>query len=214
MKKEENLVATLLAVYAIILALCIAIYAIFKLLEVDITLATNLLIWSATIFAPIAVLMTYTNWREQKQAELLSEMSEDELHHINSLISKIDELEKKLRLLLCNNGITEEYKKGKIEFDNLSNKLEEFQRLSNFNRSKLNFFLKSGEKIIQANFFNNLYNYLNILVIESDPRMMELMVEVDNERMRQVSEELFDNLTKYKIILFEYIAFKDLKHLD
>lgn len=74
--------------------------------------------------------------------------------------------------------------------------------------------MKSGEKIIQANFFNNLYNYLNILVIESDPRMMELRVEVDNERMRQVSEELFDNLTKYKIILFEYIAFKDLKHLD
>ena len=72
----------------------------------DITLATNFLIWSVTIFSPIAVLMTYTNWREQKQAELLSKMSEDELHHINSLISKINELENKLGLLLCNNGIT------------------------------------------------------------------------------------------------------------
>lgn len=62
MKKSENLLATLLAVYAIILVLCIAIYAIFKLLDVDIALATNLLLWSATIFAPIAVLMTYTSW--------------------------------------------------------------------------------------------------------------------------------------------------------
>lgn len=64
MKKTDNLFVTLLVVYGILLALCIAIYAIFKLLKVEITLATNLLIWSATIFAPIAVLMTYTNWRE------------------------------------------------------------------------------------------------------------------------------------------------------
>ena len=72
MDKSENLVARLLAVYAIILTLCIAIYAIFRLLEVDLTLATNLLLWSAAIFAPIAVLMTYTSWREQKGSEILS----------------------------------------------------------------------------------------------------------------------------------------------
>lgn len=77
MKKSENLVATLLAVYAIILTLCIAIYAIFKLLDVNITLATNLLIWSATIFAPIAVLMTYTSWKEQKSAETIAYQSND-----------------------------------------------------------------------------------------------------------------------------------------
>lgn len=67
MDKSENLVARLLAVYAIILTLCIAIYAIFQLLEVDLTLATNLLLWSASILAPIAVLMTYTSWRKQKR---------------------------------------------------------------------------------------------------------------------------------------------------
>jgi len=72
MKKSENLIATLLAVYAIILVLCIAIYAIFKLLEVDITLATNLLLWSAAIFAPLAILMTYTSWREQKGTEIIA----------------------------------------------------------------------------------------------------------------------------------------------
>lgn len=91
MKKSENLVATLLAVYAIIFVLCIAIYAFFKLLEVDITLATNLLLWSAAIFAPIAVLMTYTSWKEQKGSEILSSMSKDsyaslldlEIHLIN-----------------------------------------------------------------------------------------------------------------------------------
>ena len=77
MKKSENLVATLLAVYAIILVLCIAIYAIFKLLEVDITLATNLLLWSAAIFAPVAVLMTYNSWREQKGSEVVAILAKD-----------------------------------------------------------------------------------------------------------------------------------------
>lgn|SRR5690606_22347434 len=77
MKKSENLLATLLAVYAIILVLCIAIYAIFKLLDVDIALATNLLLWSAGIFAPIAVLMTYTSWREQRSAETIAEYSNE-----------------------------------------------------------------------------------------------------------------------------------------
>lgn len=75
MDKSENLVARLLAVYVIILTLCIAIYAIFGLLEVDLTLATNLLLWLASIFAPIAVLMTYTSWREQKRAEFLAQLA-------------------------------------------------------------------------------------------------------------------------------------------
>lgn len=75
--KSENLVATLFAVYAIILVLCIAIYAIFKLLKVDITLATNLLLWSAAIFAPVAVLMTYNSWREQKGSEVVAILAKD-----------------------------------------------------------------------------------------------------------------------------------------
>lgn len=89
MDKSENLVARLLAVYAIILTLCIAIYAIFQLLEVDLTLATNLLLWSAAIFAPIAVLMTYTSWREQKGSEILSSMSKDNYASLLALESHL-----------------------------------------------------------------------------------------------------------------------------
>ncbi|WP_257226518.1 hypothetical protein [Acinetobacter sp. YH12105] len=86
MKKSENLLATLLAVYAIILVLCIAIYAIFKLLDVDIALATNLLLWSATIFAPLAILMTYTSWREQKGVEVIA-------NYCKGLVIQLVELE-------------------------------------------------------------------------------------------------------------------------
>lgn len=75
MKKSENLVATLLAIYAIILTLSIAIYALFKIMNLDVELASNLLSWSATIFAPVAVLMTYTSWREQRSAEVIAEQA-------------------------------------------------------------------------------------------------------------------------------------------
>ena len=94
MKKSENLLATLLAVYAIILVLCIAIYAIFKLLDVDIALATNLLLWSATIFAPLAILMTYTSWREQKGVEVIA-------NYCKGLVIQLVELEH-LSNQICN----------------------------------------------------------------------------------------------------------------
>jgi hypothetical protein len=92
MKKSESLVATLLAIYGVLLTLCIAMYAIFKLLQVDIALATNLLLWSAAIFAPIAVLMTYTNWREQRAIERLAEIARkiyDDLVVEDKLIAEI-----------------------------------------------------------------------------------------------------------------------------
>lgn len=103
MKKSENLIATVLAVYAIILTLCIAIYAIFKSLEVDITLATNLLLWSAGIFAPIAVLMTYTNWREQKGSELIVAQSKDLIIYLKEYKAQTN----KLLALVLNNYLNE-----------------------------------------------------------------------------------------------------------
>ena len=80
MKKTENLVATLLVIYGVLCAVSIALYALIQMFVEDKSTATNLLIWSATIFAPIAVLMTYTSWREQKKLEIVSRMSEDELN--------------------------------------------------------------------------------------------------------------------------------------
>ncbi|NHC04773.1 hypothetical protein G9F31_13560 [Acinetobacter sp. 187] len=72
MKKSESLVATLLAIYAILLTISIALYAVIKEFNIDIALSTNLLIWTATLFAPIAVLMTYTSWYHQKGLEVIA----------------------------------------------------------------------------------------------------------------------------------------------
>lgn len=77
MKKSESLVATLLVIYAILLTISVALYAVIREFSIDIALSTNLLIWTATIFAPIAVLMTYTSWKEQKNSENMSRYSEE-----------------------------------------------------------------------------------------------------------------------------------------
>ncbi len=123
MKKSENLVATLLAVYAIILTLCIAIYAIFKLLDVNITLATNLLIWSATIFAPIAVLMTYTSWKEQKTAEVISNLAQNDLKKYAKIMNEISQLEWSFRNLISN----KDFNNDKRVFDKSRDRLSKIR---------------------------------------------------------------------------------------
>jgi len=60
-----------LAIYGILCAISIALYELIQIFVEDKSTATNLLIWSATMFAPIAVLMIYTSWEKQKSTELI-----------------------------------------------------------------------------------------------------------------------------------------------
>lgn len=52
---------------------------------VDKSTATNLLIWSATIFAPIAVLMTYTSWKEQRKVEEIAKLAGKLFNDLNGV---------------------------------------------------------------------------------------------------------------------------------
>lgn len=59
-----------MAVYAILLTISIALYALIDLSGINESLASELLSWSATIFAPIAVLCGLNSWKLQnKQIE-------------------------------------------------------------------------------------------------------------------------------------------------
>ncbi|MGE4316204.1 hypothetical protein [Acinetobacter sp.] len=69
MKKSENLVATLLAIYGILCAISIALYALIQIFVEDKSTATNLLIWSATMFAPIVLIISLKQWSLQKRLE-------------------------------------------------------------------------------------------------------------------------------------------------
>lgn len=91
MKKNESLMVTLLSIYAILLTISIALYALIKEFEMDVALTTNLLLWSATLFAPIAVLMTYTSWKVQKRNEELSLLAKTTLFELKKLTNVIQQ---------------------------------------------------------------------------------------------------------------------------
>lgn len=77
MKNKPDLFVTLTIIYLALLTVCIAIYAILQLYvkEIDRGTATNLMIWSATLFPSIALLYTFNSWKDQKSSEILSEES-------------------------------------------------------------------------------------------------------------------------------------------
>lgn len=78
MKNNKNfdLATTLIIIYLGLLTLCIALYALIQIYVDDKGTATNLMIWSATLFPSIALLYTYNTWRKQKGSEVLSKISE------------------------------------------------------------------------------------------------------------------------------------------
>jgi len=77
MPKKQNLVVTLTIIYLALLALCLGLYAILQLYVQDKGTATNLMIWSATLFPSIALIYTFNFWREQKGSEVLSRLAEE-----------------------------------------------------------------------------------------------------------------------------------------
>ncbi|MEO4184684.1 hypothetical protein [Acinetobacter pittii] len=79
MQKKQNLVVNLTFIYLCLLGLCLALYAIMQIYvqEIDRGTATNLMIWSATLFPSIALIYTFHFWREQKGSEVLSRLSEE-----------------------------------------------------------------------------------------------------------------------------------------
>lgn len=81
MKNRAELITTFILGYLILLSICILLYFIFANL-VDLkffsdkfdqaTIITNLLIWSATLYAPAVAYMVLDSWREQTNKQMLS----------------------------------------------------------------------------------------------------------------------------------------------
>ena len=87
MQNKKNLSITLIIIYLALLAVSIAIYALLQLYvkDIDRGTATNLMIWSATLFPSIALIYTFNFWREQKGSEVLSKLSEDVFFRLTNL---------------------------------------------------------------------------------------------------------------------------------
>lgn len=87
---------SLTCIYVFIVMIAMLLYALIELLCLNGGLAANLLIWSASIFAPIALLVTYNGWKDQKVSEILASESKifysylhDNYQNINWLVKII-----------------------------------------------------------------------------------------------------------------------------
>lgn len=65
LNKKFSLPTTLIILYLAMLTLCIALYALIQIYVDDKSTATNLMIWSATLFAPVAVFYGFYTWKIQ-----------------------------------------------------------------------------------------------------------------------------------------------------
>lgn len=80
MPNSANFVTTLTIIYLALVAICVAIYHLlinFIPNHDYQSLAVDLLSWSATLFATIALLYTFNSWKEQKRYELAHSISSD-----------------------------------------------------------------------------------------------------------------------------------------
>lgn len=86
-KQFSNLLVTLTIVYlALVFLIGVAVYAVVKYFCLDITLSTNILIWTATLFAPVVILATFNSWKEQKNNEIVSQEAIKIAKTMNSLL--------------------------------------------------------------------------------------------------------------------------------
>lgn len=78
-RKNENLALTMTIIYLALISLSWALYCLIILFIDDNNkgVIIGLLSWSSTIFATIALLYTLNNWKKQKKAEVLTQISYD-----------------------------------------------------------------------------------------------------------------------------------------
>ncbi|WP_336950831.1 hypothetical protein [Acinetobacter sp. AS167] len=100
--KNSTFIHEILAIYGYLILVDVVLYAIIFFFKLDITLTTNLLIWSATLFAPLALLLTYNGWRSQKASDVIAAESKvfynylhDNHHNIKAIIDSWGKVEAK-----------------------------------------------------------------------------------------------------------------------
>lgn len=67
LNKPIEPITTLVIIYLALVTISIALYALIQIYVDDKSTASNLLSWTATLFATIALLYTFNSWREQKE---------------------------------------------------------------------------------------------------------------------------------------------------
>lgn len=88
LKKPFEPITTLVIIYLGLVTVSIALYALIQIYVNDKATASNLLSWTATLFATIALLYTFNSWRDQKGSEVLSKKCQNIILDFDIYINK------------------------------------------------------------------------------------------------------------------------------
>lgn len=130
-KKSDHFAITLTTIYLTLVSLSVALYALIKTFIHDSDsqgMAVDLLSWSATLFATIALLYTFNSWRSQKELEVIASESKN----IIKLISNLEE--NAMNILISINK--------KNNLDEIFRNTNEYKVLYQLVTSHLNFILQ------------------------------------------------------------------------
>lgn len=149
---NENFIPAVIAIYAILLSICIALYALIDISGIDKSLASSLLGWSATIFAPIALLYGLKYWKIQKKQEEKIERLKNLKNIIIDFHIMIDEFRSTSRALF---SIQNE--KPLV----LREKIAQFTREHTALTKKFFFLMNAGEEFFEKEELDKITKLLN-----------------------------------------------------
>ena len=93
--------------------------AVFVAVGANDAIASSLLSWSATMFATIALLFTFYNWRKQKESEVIANEAKNILYDINIYNTLIGKMTSYLSCVIKDNDSIEEIKKNYNQVNDL-----------------------------------------------------------------------------------------------
>lgn len=200
---KKNIVE-LVGIYIILIGLSYAFYIVLVAVKANDSVASSLLSWSATMFATIALLYTYTNWREQESTKLLSALSNQCMDKIDVLVRTNDQLGSNIISILNGEKINsydlyEDFKVQCSELHNLLLKIDSGLD-SNHNMELDSLIMEYINKI--ENIKSIVNNTLNLFDNLGDDHKTSFRMQINS-----LAGSLFSNLNQIKKEIKPYLFF-------
>lgn len=179
MKNRAELIATFIIGYLILLSICIFLYFIFANL-VDLkffsekfdpaTIMTNLLMWSATLYAPMIAIFLFSDWKDQHNKLFHSERALE-------LISLLKKLNKDISLINITINYIKDYEKEKAELEEKRLYIYVINKISDPNRDNKENYDPNIDK--RLHFVTDAINNYLAKVKDEFNKILELAYEID-----------------------------------
>lgn len=227
LNKNFDLATTLIIIYLALLTISIALYALIQIYVDDKGTATNLMIWSATLFPTIALLYTFNTWRKQKGSEVLSKLSEILFFEIKDFFDISEKIMEEHRDDILNKVLNNiEIPKSKseteltnnldLQFNNIIHKVYLIYKYTNNDDIKKYVNEFNVSYIEYTTFRKNIYFGMKIIE-RTETTLRSIAIDKNNKddylNHRDELSKLYVNLNKSASNLSEEI-FKYIFHID